>query len=128
MEVYPEEMDGTPCTVYYWGYTSILRKIITVIPYHLIFNAMKMSTVQLDVNVANGVATDVANDVKWMEVYSFRFHQSKSLLHTKIKWYEYKNRLLLRCIHHFKMDLINNMDHMRILGTEPSSLILSQTK
>ena len=26
------------------------------------------------------------------------------------------------------MDLINNMDHMRISGTEPSSVILSQRK
>ena len=25
-------------------------------------------------------------------------------------------------------DLINNMEHMRISGTEPSSVILSQTK
>ena len=25
---------------------------------------------------------------------------------------------LLRCIHHFKSDLINNMGHVRILGTE----------
>ena len=32
--------------------------------------------------------------------------------------YKYKKRLLLRCIHHFKSDLINNMDHMRISGTE----------
>ena len=40
----------------------------------------------------------------------------------------YKKRLLLRCIHHFKSDLINNMDLMRISGTEPSSVILSQTK
>ena len=39
---------------------------------------------------------------------------------------QYKKRLLLRCIHHFKSDLINNMDHMRISGTEPSSVILSQ--
>ena len=30
---------------------------------------------------------------------------------------QYKNRLLLRCIHYFKSDLINNMDHMRIWGT-----------
>ena len=37
-------------------------------------------------------------------------------------------KLLLRCIHHFKSDLINNIDHMRISGTEPSSVILSQTK
>ena len=28
----------------------------------------------------------------------------------------------------FKSDLINNMDHMRISGTEPSSVILSLTK
>ena len=41
---------------------------------------------------------------------------------------KYKTRLLLRCIHHFKSDLINNMDHMRISGTEPSSVVLSQTK
>ena len=37
----------------------------------------------------------------------------------------YKNNVrnvignLLRCIHHFKSDLINNMGHVRILGTEP---------
>ena len=37
-----------------------------------------------------------------------------------------KKRLLLRCIHHFKSDLINDMDHMRISGNEPSSVILSQ--
>ena len=36
--------------------------------------------------------------------------------------------LLLRCLHNFKSDLINNIDHMRILGTEPSSVILSQTR
>ena len=40
----------------------------------------------------------------------------------------YKKRLLLRCIHHSKSDLINNMDYMRISGTEPSSVIFSQTK
>ena len=40
--------------------------------------------------------------------------------------YEYEKRLLLRCIHHFKSDLINNMDHMHISGNEPSSVILSQ--
>ena len=31
-------------------------------------------------------------------------------------------------MHHFKSDLIHNMDHMRISGAEPSSVILSQTK
>ena len=33
---------------------------------------------------------------------------------------------LIIFIHHFKSDLINNMDHMRISGTESSSVILSQ--
>ena len=46
---------------------------------------------------------------------------------TLTKKLKYKKRLLLRCIHHFVSDLINNMDHMRISGTEPSSVILSQT-
>ena len=41
---------------------------------------------------------------------------------------DYEKRLILRCIHHFKSDLINNIDHMRISGTEPSSVILSQNK
>ena len=36
--------------------------------------------------------------------------------------------LLIRYIHHFKSDLINNNDHMRISGTEPSIVILSQIK
>ena len=39
---------------------------------------------------------------------------------------KYKQRLLLRCIHNFMSDYINNMDHMRISGTEPSSVILSR--
>ena len=37
-----------------------------------------------------------------------------------------KKSFLLRCIHHFESDLINNIDHMRIFCTEPSSVILSQ--
>ena len=31
-------------------------------------------------------------------------------------------------MHHFKSDLIKNIDYMRISGTEHSSVILSQTK
>ena len=30
---------------------------------------------------------------------------------------------LLRCIHYFKSNLMNNMDHVRILGTEPGIII-----
>ena len=47
-------------------------------------------------------------------------------IESKVRHYEKK--LLLRCIHHFKSDLINNMDHMRSSGTELSSVIQSQTK
>ena len=36
--------------------------------------------------------------------------------------------LLLTCIHHFKSDLSNDMDHIRIPGTEPSSVTLIQRK
>ena len=35
----------------------------------------------------------------------------------------FKKRFLLRCIHHFESDIINNIDHMRISGTGPSSVI-----
>ena len=51
-------------------------------------------------------------------------------LHVRMENYchKYKKRLLLKCIHHFKSDLINNVDHMRISGTLPSSVILSQKK
>ena len=41
---------------------------------------------------------------------------------------QYEKRLILICIHHFDSDVINNMDHMRISGTLPSSVILRQTK
>ena len=47
------------------------------------------------------------------------------IAHVRIM-YKYKKRFLLRCIHHFKSDLIYNMDHMRISGNEPSSVILSK--
>ena len=37
-----------------------------------------------------------------------------------------KKGVLLRCTHHFKSDLINNMDHTLISDIETSSVILSQ--
>ena len=39
---------------------------------------------------------------------------------------KFKKILLLKCMHHFKSDIIKNMGHMCISGTEPSSV--SQTK
>ena len=74
------------CTVHFLEYTSIQLINITVIS--LSFNAIKTSKIQFDVNVANGVAIGVANDVllaRWMEVYPFRLNQSKSLLYAEIK-------------------------------------------
>ena len=47
---------------------------------------------------------------------------------TLTKSLKYGKILLLRCIHYLQTDLINNMDHMCISGTEPSSVFLSQTK
>ena len=47
-----------------------------------------MSEIQFDVNVAKGVAINVANNilpVSWMEVYPFHVYQSESLLHAEIK-------------------------------------------
>ena len=58
-----------------------------------IFNAIKTPKSQFDVNVANRVAIDFANNVLpvwWMEVYPLRFNQSKSLLHAETKWYNFE--------------------------------------
>ena len=44
------------------------------------------------------------------------------------KYLKYKKRLLLSYIHYLKTGLIYSMDHMLFSGTEPSSVILSQTK
>ena len=44
------------------------------------------------------------------------------------KYLKYQKRILLRRMHHFLSDLINNMDYMHISGTKPSSVILSKTK
>ena len=49
-----------------------------------------MSKIKFDVNVANRVAIDVANDflpVWWMEVYPFRIDQSKHCYMPKLNDY-----------------------------------------
>ena len=50
MEVYPEKMDGTPHHV---------------IPYHLIFHAIKTPKIQYDVNVANAVSIMLLTTHYW---------------------------------------------------------------
>ena len=61
----------------------------------------------------------------WLHVPSGTPWSTSSDTHQSLK---YKKSLILRCIHNFKSDLINDMDHISISGTEPSSVILSQTK
>ena len=69
------------------------------------------------VNVANDIGKDV--------VFDKENHSSLNAIKLNAP-VPYKKRLLLRCLHHFKSDSNNNMDHMRISGTEPSSVVLSQ--
>ena len=49
----------------------------------------------------------------WLHVPSGTHWSPISDTHQVVEIYK-KKRLLLRCKHHFKSDLINNMDHMRI--------------
>ena len=58
----------------------------------------------------------------WIRAWGNRYNQLRKTLGI------YQKRLLQRCIHHFKSDLINDMDYMRITVSEPSLVILSQTK
>ena len=44
---------------------------------------METSTIKFEDNVANGVDIDVAYDVRWMEVYHFRFYQLKQYRSTE---------------------------------------------
>ena len=57
-----------------------------------------------------------------------RYDKTSSLKAFKMCTKYNKKRLLFRFIHYFKLDLNNNMDHMRILGTDPSLDIFSLTK
>ena len=52
----------------------------------------------------------------WLHLPSGTHWSTSSDTHEVV---EIKKRLLLICIHNFKPDLIINMDHMRISGTEP---------
>ena len=63
----------------------------------------------------------------WSDLLHLENNVNPKLDHDDKNNFNKKKRLVLRCIHHFKSDLIDdNMDHMRISGTEPSSVILSQ--
>ena len=45
-----------------------------------------------------------------------------------LNWEDMKRDFYLDCLHHFKLDINNDMYHMRFSGTEPSLVILGQTK
>ena len=61
----------------------------------------------------------------WLYVPAGTLWSTSSGTHPVI---EIQKRLLLKRIHQFKSDWINDMDRMRISGTEPSSVILIHTK
>ena len=56
-------------------------------------------------------STDV-DRITWLRVPSGTPWSTSSDTHQVV---EIKKRLLLRCIHHFKSDLINDMDHVRLI-------------
>ena len=60
----------------------------------------------------------------WLHVPSGTPWSTSSDTHQEVEIH----RDFYSCLHHFKSDLINNMDHMRISGNKPSSVILSQIK
>ena len=57
----------------------------------------------------------------WLHVPSGTLWSTSSGTHQVI---EIQDRLLLRCIHHFKSEEIYNMDHMHISDNEPSSALV----
>ena len=71
--------------------------------------------------------------VVWTYIQMFKgiFNYLKiSSYELKISSYEFQKETSteMYVLHHFKSDKIYNIDHMRILGTEPSSVILSETE
>ena len=51
---------------------------------------------------------------------------SVSQIHLDLLTCKYRKSVLLICTHNVESDLINNMDHMRISASEPSSVILGK--
>ena len=61
--------------------------------------------------------------LEWLIYFSLRETHPTPFYHL-FSYQIYKKRLLLRCIHlNFKLDLINNMDHICISDNEHSSVI-----
>ena len=69
------------------------------------------------------------NDMSTYAPAALLFPQGKKVLVLLLLFQctKYKKRLLPILIHHFKTGIISNIDHTRVSGIEPSSVILSQT-
>ena len=90
--------------------------------YYLSFNFWKTRykclTFSLPLSLLH-VAIDFVNDVLpvwWMEVYSFRFNQSKSLLHAEIKWF-FWTVTLLKVGEDYTTNLIQSSTQAKIAWT-----------
>ena len=68
----------------------------------------------------------------WLIEYALGYFRIQDVflsdLNSYASLFKYNKISLLRCIHDFNSDLINNIDHMRISDTEPSSVILYPNK
>ena len=71
-------------------------------------------------NMASCALVDSLVNQQWHQVVEIQKEPSTKMHREKRK------RWMNECMNHFKSDLLHNMDHMHILGTEPSSVILSQ--
>ena len=63
LEVYPNYAHDVKCTAIFRGIPPSTEKFVTVISYHLLIIANETSKIQFDINVANGLAIDIANGV-----------------------------------------------------------------
>ena len=67
--------------------------------------------------------------ITYIHTFKFNFQYGTAILSLYYPYpYEIKKETSPKMYNHFKLDVINEMDHMRISGTEPSSVILSQRK
>ena len=88
-------------------------------------------SISINFNTENGDALETLR-INWSRPWNLAecalrdslFHQQ---WHSPSEWSGWSIKRS-RCIHHFKWDFINNMNHMCTLGTEPSSVILIQTR
>ena len=102
------------------------RRLSTLIPIHI--SSMGHNRGHISYSLSDKCTALIQNNLLWKWKLTANELWSRFLWNTTSFIENIKKILLLRFIHHLISDLINNMDHMRNAGTEPSSVILSQTK